>query len=211
MRIIALRKTRSGKQQLAKRTLLTAFAFGAFGVAAHAEMARYDLDPTHTALYFIIDHIGYAKTLGVFTDVTGSFFYDTDTQELRDVQVAIQATSVNTFNDARDGHVRNRDFLDVTTHPEITFVANSGTPNDASSGTVTGDLTILGQTLPVTLNVTLNKVGAYPFGHKKEVLGLSLDTSIRRSDFGMNYGVDNGLVGDEVTINIETEAIKGDG
>ncbi|MDX1744092.1 MAG: YceI family protein, partial [Ruegeria sp.] len=101
-------------------------------------------------------------------------------------------------------------FLDVSTYPEITFTANGGTPTDTNSGTVTGDLTILGQSRPVTLNATLNKVAEYPFGHKREVLGLSLDTSILRSDFGMTYGVENGLVGDEVTINIETEAIKSD-
>ena len=73
---------------------------------------------------------------------------------------------------------------------------------------MTGDLTILGQTQPVTLDVTLNKAAAYPFGHKRFVLGLSLETVIKRSDFGMEYGVANGLVGDEVAIKIETEAMQ---
>lgn len=176
--------------------------------AAQADMARYELDPTHTAVYFTVDHIGYAKTLGIFTELTGSFAYDLDTQDLQDVNVAIQAGSVNTFNDARDGHVRNRDFLHVSAHPQITFVASGGTPTSDTAGTVTGDLTILGQTRPVTLDVTLNRVADYPFGHGREVLGLSMTATIQRSDFGMTYAVDNGLVGDEVTINIETEAIK---
>lgn len=183
-------------------------AAGALASTAHADMARYDLDPEHTTVYFTIDHIGYAKTLGIFTGVSGSFMYDTDTQDLSDVEVNVTAASVNTFNDARDGHVRNSDFLDVTQYPEIIFVANEGTPTGANTGTVTGDLTILGQTRPVTLNVTLNKLAEYPFGHKREVLGLSLDGTVLRSDFGMTYGVENGLVGDEVTINVETEAIK---
>ena len=204
-------KSVSGKFGIATQTIATSAALSTCAIAADADMARYELDPTHTAIYFTIDHIGYAKTLGVFTDVTGSFMYDTETQELSDVEVVIQAASVNTFNEARDGHVRNRDFLDVTTYPEITFVANGGTPTDTSSGTVTGELTVLDQTLPITLYVTLNKAAEYPFGHKREVLGLSLNTSILRSEFGMDYGVANGLVGDEVTINIETEAIKNDG
>ncbi|NOC83058.1 MULTISPECIES: YceI family protein [unclassified Ruegeria] len=203
-------KTDLGRFGTTTRTIVTSAALSAYAMAANADMARYELDPTHTAIYFTIDHIGYAKTLGVFTEVSGNFFYDTETQELRDVEVIIQAASVNTFNDARDGHVRNRDFLDVSTYPEIKFVANGGTASDDTSGTVTGELTILDQTLPVTLNVTLNKVAEYPFGHKREVLGLSLDTAILRSEFGMDYGVANGLVGDEVTINIETEAIKSD-
>ena len=54
----------------------------------------------------------------------------------------------------------------------------------------------------------MNKAAAYPFGHQREVLGLSMSTTINRSDFGMDYGVGNGLVGDEVIINIETEAMK---
>ncbi|PTX54515.1 polyisoprenoid-binding protein YceI [Litoreibacter ponti] len=188
--------------------LATTTFLAASAIAAHADMARYELDPTHTAVSFTVDHIGFAKTLGVFTDLQGSFMYDVDTQELADVAVAIDAGSVNTFNEARDGHVRNTDFLNVSDHPEITFVASGGTPTGDTSGTVTGDLTILGQTRPVTLDVTLNKVAEYPFGHRREVLGLSMTTTILRSDFGMTYGVANGLVGDEIGIRIETEAMK---
>ncbi|MCA0928084.1 YceI family protein [Ruegeria profundi] len=209
-----MRITQKPKFALSRRPvqqiLCTTAVFGIFATASLADMARYDLDPDHTTVYFTIDHIGYAKTLGVFTEVTGSFLYDTETQQLSDVQVAIRAESVTTFQDARDSHVRNRDFLNVSTYPEITFTANGGNPTNTNSGTVTGDLTILGQSRPVNLNATLNKVAEYPFGHGREVLGLSLNTSIMRSDFGMTYGVDNGLVGDEVTINIETEAIKSD-
>ncbi len=178
------------------------------GSALVAAPARYELDPEHTTVFFTVDHIGYAATLGVFGTVNGSFTYDMDTQELSDVQVSIDAASVNTFNEARDGHVRNKDFLDVSNHPEITFTASGGTPEGQNSGTVTGDLTVLDETRPVTLNVTLNKAAAYPFGHKRLVLGLSLDASINRSDFGMMYAVENGLVGDQVDIRIETEAMK---
>ncbi|MEO0503583.1 MAG: YceI family protein [Pseudomonadota bacterium] len=191
------------------RTLIATTAIlGALTTTAQADMARYELDPTHTAIYFTVDHIGYAKTLGIFTELGGGFMYDATSQELGEVAVTIEAASVNTFNEARDGHVRNADFLHVSEHPQITFVASGGTASSATSGTVTGDLTILGVTQPVTLDVTLNKAEAYPFGHKREVLGLSMSTTIQRSDFGMDYAVANGLVGDEVTINIETEAMK---
>ena len=191
------------------RTLIATTAIlGALTTTAQADMARYELDPTHTAIYFTVDHIGYAKTLGIFTELDGGFMYDATSQELGEVAVTIEAASVNTFNEARDGHVRNADFLHVSEHPQITFVASGGTASSATSGTVTGDLTILGVTQLVTLDVTLNKAEAYPFGHKREVLGLSMSTTIQRSDFGMDYAVANGLVGDEVTINIETEAMK---
>ena len=191
------------------RTLIaTSALLGALTTTAQADMARYELDPTHTAIYFTVDHIGYAKTLGIFTELAGGFMFDATSQELGEVAVTIEAASVNTFNEARDGHVRNADFLHVSEHPQISFVASGGTASSATSGTVTGDLTILGVTQPVTLDVTLNKAEAYPFGHKREVLGLSMSATIQRSDFGMDYAVANGLVGDEITINIETEAMK---
>lgn len=176
--------------------------------AAQADMARYQLDPEHTTVYFTVDHIGYAKTLGVFTRLSGEFMYDAETQELGEVSVSIDAASVESFNEARDGHVRGRDFLDVENHSMITFTASGGDASSDTSGTVTGDLTILGQTHPVTLDVTLNKAAAYPFGHKRDVLGLSMSTEIKRNDFGMSYAVTNGLVGDTVAIQIETEAMK---
>ncbi|QBF30534.1 YceI family protein [Thalassococcus sp. S3] len=190
------------------KSIIAAALLSASALPAQAEMARYDLDPEHTVVYFTVDHIGYAKTLGVFTELDGSFSYDANTQALQDVEVTISAASVETFNEARDDHVRNQDFLHVSQFPEITFVASSGTPESATSGTVTGNLTILGQTQPVTLTVTLNKTAPYPFGHRREVLGLSMETSIQRSDFGMTYAVENGLVGDLVEINVETEAIR---
>lgn len=175
---------------------------------AQAEMASYQLDPEHTTVYFTVDHIGFAKTLGVFTRLSGEFMYDAKTQELGAVNVSIDSASVESFNEARDTHVRGSDFLDVETHPAITFTASGGTATSDTSGTVAGDLTILGQTRPITLDVTLNKSDTYPFGHKREVLGLSMSTVIMRNDFGMSYAVGNGLVGDAVTIRVETEAMK---
>lgn len=188
---------------------LTATALIAtIATAAQAEMATYELDPEHTTVFFLVDHIGYAKTLGVFTTVSGSFVYDADSKELGDVDVSIESASVLSFNEARDAHVRKPDFLDTKKHPTITFAASGGNATSDTGGTVTGDLTVLGTARPVTLDVTLNKAETYPFGHKRDVLGLSMRTSINRSDFGMTYGVDNNLVGDEVTIQIETEAMK---
>lgn len=190
------------------RFLTTAALIANLGTAAFAEMTSYELDPTHTTVYFTVDHVGYAKTLGLFTAVSGNFMFDPDVQELGDVNVSIDSASVQSFNDARDEHVRKADFLNVNAHPAITFTASGGTAESNTNGTVTGDLTILGQTRPVTLEVILNKNAAYPFGHEREVLGLSMSTSINRSDFGMNYGVDNGAVGNAVVIQIETEAMK---
>lgn len=192
-------------------TLAALCALGAFiALPAQAAPQRYELDPAHTTVAFTIQHLGYADTLGLFGDVTGSFTYDMDTQTLSDVSVTVTADSLNTLNEARDEHVRSGDFLNVSAHPTITFTADGGTPASETSGTVTGEVTILGETRPLTLDVTLVGQGPYPFGHQRFVLGLSARGSLKRSDFGMSYGVDNGLVGDEVQILIETEAMQMD-
>ncbi len=196
-------------RSLALATLSTALCT-AIALPAAAEPHRYELDPEHTAVAFMIQHLGYADTLGLFGDVSGSFTYDMETQELSDVEVTVTADSLDTKNEARDEHVRSGDFLNVTEFPTFTFTADSGEAADATSGTVTGELTLLGETQPLTLDVTLVGEGPYPFGHQRFVLGLSIRGSLERSDFGMTYGVDNGLVGDEVTLLIETEAMRMD-
>lgn len=187
-----------------------ALSVAVLGSAAFAELARYELDPTHTTVSFLVDHVGYAGTLGLFGEVEGGFTYDMDTQTLSDLEVRVMSDSLVTLNDARDNHVRGGDFLDVANHPVITFTADGGTASDDTSGQVTGDLTVLGTTLPLTLEVTLNKAAAYPFAHQRFVLGISARGELDRSSFGMTYGVDNGLVGDRVQIIIETEAMQMD-
>ncbi len=178
---------------------------------AAAEPARYELDPAHTTVAFLVDHVGYAATLGLFAQVEGGFTYDVDTQDLSDVRVTVATDSVETLNDARDGHVRSGDFLDVEANPQMVFTAGGGTPADATTGQVAGELELLGRTGPLVLDVTLNKAEAYPFGHQRFTLGLTVRGSLNRSDWGMDYGVANGLVGDEITLIIETEAMRVEG
>ena len=175
-----------------------------------ADPATYVLDPEHTLVALMVDHLGYAKTLLQFTDVRGSFTYDDETQTLSDVQVTIGAESIESFSERRDGHVRGKDFLDAAAFPEITFTADGGTPTSDTTGTVEGALTLLGQTLPVVLDVTLNRIAPYPFLHQKETIGVSARGTIIRSDYGMTYAVEGGIVGDEVDVLIELEAIRED-
>ena len=176
---------------------------------ADAAPRTYDIDPDHAAIAFKVDHIGYAKTLGQFLTTEGFFVYNEETRELGEVTVTIDAKSVFSNHKRRDDHIRNKDFLDAGAHPVISFTANGGEATSDTEGTVTGDLTIRGQTRPVTLDVTLNKAGAYPFGHKKHTLGISARGVIKRSEWGMNYALPD-LVGDEVELIIEIEAIQRD-
>lgn len=176
---------------------------------ASAEAQRYEIDTEHVTVAFLVDHIGYAKTLGQFRKVTGGFAFDETTGKLADLRVVIETTSVDTGHAARDGHLRGKDFLDVTRFPRMTFTATSMQRRDAGRFTLTGELELLGRRRPVTLEATLNKSERYPIGPpmmKPWVIGVSARGRIKRSEFGMNYGVANGLVGDDVELIIELEA-----
>ncbi|MEM8793104.1 MAG: YceI family protein [Pseudomonadota bacterium] len=185
----------------------SALVLALIGGVAKAQPATYKIDPAHTVVGFWVMHIGFARTFGQFTEVSGSFVFDEETQTLSDVNVTVPTASVFTNHDARDGHVKNADFLNVSAFPEMTFTATGGEVTGENKGTVTGDLTLLGVTQPITLDVTLNKSGVYPFGHKQQTLGISGRGVVKRSNFGMTYAL-GGIVGDEVEVIIEMEAIK---
>jgi len=175
-----------------------------------AEPTRYEIDREHTVVAFLVKHIGYANALGRFTDISGSFVYDDATQELTELRVNVGADSGQSDNEARDGHIRGADFLNADAFPEIVFTANGGTPSSETTGIVDGELTLLGQSLPLSLEVSLNKIGPYPFGHKKKTIGVSARTTIQRSAYGMTYAVQGDIVGDMVDVIIEMEAIRQD-
>jgi polyisoprenoid-binding protein YceI len=189
-----------------KLSLMTAVAVATAGAAARAEPARYELDPAHTTVAFLVEHIGYAKTLGQFLRSTGGFTFDADTGAVSAVRVVVETDSVDTHHEARDRHLVSGDFLASGEHPTMTFTADSATRTGERSFVVTGELTLLGQTRPLTLEATLNKSAPYPIGDRAEVVGVSARATLARSDFGMTYGVADNLVGDEVELLIEIEA-----
>lgn len=176
--------------------------------SARAEPRTYEIDPEHFSIGFLTEHVGYADTLGMFLEGQGEFVYDEQTRQLHSGTVEIATDSVFTNHEERDNHLRSGDFLDASRHAMIVFEATGFEAHSDSEGTLEGELTLLGETRPVTLAVTLNKAEAYPFGHGQHTLGLSARTTINRSDWGMTYGVDNGLVGDEVELILELEAIR---
>ena len=172
-----------------------------------AEPRHYTIDPTHFSIVFNAVHIGYAPTWGMFLKGKGGFTFDEETRALSDLRVEIEAASVFSNDERRDGHLRSNDFLAAEAHPAITFEMTEAHPETDTRGKVTGDLTLRGVTRPVTLDVTLNKIGPYPFGGTY-VVGISASTTLKRSQFGSSYALEGGLVGDEVEIRIDLEAIR---
>ena len=175
---------------------------------AISDTEKYILDETHLSIGFLVDHAGYARTLGMFTKAGGSFKYNADTNIVSEVEIIIDTDSVFTNHDKRDAHLKSPDFLDTKNFPTMIFKADR---NDLklNPGKIKGNLTLLGKTRPLLLNVKINKIDTYPFRvglSKPMVMGVSGSAIFKRSDFGMNYALKKNLVGDEIELIIEFEA-----
>jgi len=173
-----------------------------------AEPADFVLDPTHTYITFFVSHIGYSDLAGMFLESEGNFSYDEEAKELKSATITVKTDSVFTNHDERDKHLRGPDFLNTSEFPEMTFVATKAEKLSDFDGKITGNLTLLGITKPITLDVTFNKAGNYPFGDGHYALGFDATGSFKRSEFAMSYGVDGNIVGDEIKLVIGTEGIR---
>ncbi|MDO8887049.1 MAG: YceI family protein [Hydrogenophaga sp.] len=178
---------------------------------AHAQAARYELDPDHTTVAFLVDHIGYAKVLGMFRSARGSYRFDEATATLSEVRIEVETASVFSNQRKRDDHLKGPDFLNSGEFPKMVFTATSARRTGDKTFDISGQLELLGKSQPLTLQATWNKSAESPLGGplgKPYVMGVSARGSFKRSAYGMNYAVANGWVGDEVPLIIEFEAIR---
>lgn len=172
---------------------------------AQAAPARYQLDPEHVSMGFLVEHLGYAKVLGMFRAVRGSYSFDEETGTLSDVRIEVDTRSVFSNHAKRDQHLMSADFLNASEFPRMVFTAGSARKTGERSFEIAGQLELLGRSQPLTLTATWNKSAVSPID-KSYVMGVSARGSFKRSSYGMNYGVGNGWVGDEVPLIIEFEA-----
>ena len=195
-------------RRAAQRAVLPLALGGLLGASAPAaaEPADFVLDPEHTSITFFVSHLGYADLAGMFLEARGSFRYDEATRELSGLRVEVETASVFTNHARRDEHLRSADFLNVAEFPQMVFAGTRATAEGERSGRVEGELTLLGVTRPLTLEVWLNKAGRYPFLDEHYALGIDARGTIARSPFGMTYGGE--WVGDEVRFVIGFEAIR---
>ena len=175
--------------------------------SAQAATDKYVLDKPHTQIIFIADHLGFSHSVGKFTDYTGGFIFDTVDNNKSSVDVTINTSSLE-LNDAKwNEHMKSADFFNVTKFPTMTFKSTKVEKSGDKTAKITGDLTLLGVTKPVTLDVVHNNSARHPFSGKY-VSGFSATGKIKRSDFGMTYGLP--AMGDEVTLMIEVEGQRED-
>ena len=187
-----------------KTVLATAALVGLVGVA-QAQSASYAIDPTHTFATFEISHFGASVNRGRFDKKTGSVTLD-KAGKTGKVEISIDTTSINSGTAAFDKHLQSADLFDVAKHPTIKFVGDKFTFDGDKVTSVAGNLTLLGKTAPVTLKA--NQFACYQSPMlKREVCGGDFETTLDRTVFGMNYGVDWGFP-KNVRIVVQVEAVK---
>ena len=175
-----------------------------FNAGASAAPETYTLDPTHTYPHFAVSHLGFSTMLGRFDKTSGKLTID-HAAKTGSVDVTIESASLNTGMQKRDDHLRSPDFFNAAEFPKITYKSTAVKFKGDAPTTVEGNLTLLGVTKPVTLTVTAFKCGAHPMS-QKAMCGIDATAQMKRSDFGMKYGLPN--VGDDLKLTFEVEAYK---
>lgn len=187
------------------RLLLCGLLAAHWCAAAGADVQSFQIDPGHTHISFSVDRFGFNKTLGVFPDSSGTLLIDEDDLTNSSVSASVDTSTVWTGLDLRDEHVRGEYWLNVEKHPQISFASTSVSKiKDSETLHVIGDLTIWGETRPVTFHATINKIDADRTAKGKKAVGVSADATIQRSDFGHKTAL--GFIGDDIQITIETIA-----
>jgi polyisoprenoid-binding protein YceI len=173
-------------------------------------MGIWQLDPYHTQVEFSAKHLGMMTVRGNFDEVSATADIDPAHPERSSVEVSMSAGSIRTNNPARDNDLRSANFLDVEHYPVITFKSTSVEPAGPDLYTLTGDLTIKGNTRPVALQLTrygeFNDPGM--MGHR---IAYNASGAINRKDFGLSFNMilDGRLVvSEEVQIMVEGELVE---
>jgi polyisoprenoid-binding protein YceI len=171
------------------------------------EAVTFSVDKVHSSVVFKVRHNGVANFYGRFNDFSGTFAFDPDDLATANFDVTVDVGSIDTGNANRDGHLKNADFFSADSHGEITF-KSTGVSMGAKEGNyaLKGDLTMLGETRPITANLEWFGTNESPRGGT--IGGFEAIFTIKRSEFGMDYGVSAGALGDEVTLFVSLEGRK---
>ncbi len=172
-------------------------------------MGNWQLDPYHTQVEFSAKHLGMMTVRGHFAEVSTVADIDPDHPETASVEATVSTASIRTHHEARDNDLRSSNFLEVDKYPVMTFRSTSVEQAGQDHYKLTGDLTIKGNTRPVTLEVT--RYGEFNdpmMGHR---IAYSASTKINRKDFGLSFNMmldGKFVVSDEIQIAIEGELVE---
>jgi polyisoprenoid-binding protein YceI len=179
---------------------------------APGTVTTWKIDPAHSVAEFKVKHMMISNVKGSFTGLTGTLSLDETDYTHSVVEAAIDVATIKTGEEQRDGHLKSADFFDAAQFPAITFKSTNIDSKGGADYELTGDFTLHGVTKPVTFAVEDVSVPSKdPWGNQR--IGLSATAKMNRKDFGLiwNSALETGglLVGEDVTINLEVQFIKG--
>jgi polyisoprenoid-binding protein YceI len=186
------------------KTYLLAAAFGLSAFSA-AQANTYAIDPTHTFATYEIGHFGTSTNRGRFDRKEGSVTFDRAAKTGK-VDITIDLASVNTGVEPLNKHLQSKDFFNVADFPSARFVGDKFSFKGDKVSAVSGTLTMRGKTVPLTLKASNFNCYTNPM-LKREVCGGDFETTLKRSQWGVDYGLEFGFP-DDVRLLVQVEAIK---
>lgn len=178
----------------------------ALGLATTAQAAPqdYEFDMAHSRVFFDVDHLGLSTMLGRFAEFGGTFRFDAENPANSSLDVTINPGSIDMFHDGLNAHLRNPDFFDVEQYPQLRFRSTQVERAGDNRYTVHGELTMIGETNPVSFDVEVNQTGQNRAGQPNA--GFTAHGTLDRREWGMNFGTP--AVGAEVAFRLEIEAAQ---
>ena len=168
--------------------------------------ANFEIDGVHSSTVFKIQHAGVSNFYGTFQKISGSIVWDKASPESASITASIDAASVSSANGGRDNHLKGPDFFNAKEHPAITFKSTGLKKTGEGTFDLTGDVTMLGKTKPVTAKLVVT--GEKDTGKYGYRVGMDATFTIKRSDFGITYGIADGALGDEVTLMVGFAGVR---
>lgn len=167
------------------KALLISSALAVTTMASAALPTQWQLDNSHTRVGFSVEHMGFSTVMGHFSDVDGTVQFDIKNPNQTQLNFVIDTDSIDTAWAARDKHLKTDEFFNVEKYPTMSFKSTQVNFINPQQAKVTGDFTLLGQTKPLTLNLTLKKIDNSPLT-KEPVIGFRATGNIDRTAYGMD-------------------------
>ncbi|MEG8277847.1 YceI family protein [Streptomyces sp. AHA2] len=191
-------------------TTATATTAAAVNPELAALTGDYTIDPAHSTIGFTARHAMVTNVKGSFKDFTGTLHLDGSDPSRSTATLDVVMDSIDTGNADRDGHLKSADFFKADEFPAMTFRSTEAEALGGDDYRITGDLTILGTTRPLTIDLEFNGVAKDPFGNERA--GFEGKAEILRSEWGLtwNAALETGgvLVSDKIKLNFDISAIR---
>ena len=169
--------------------------------ASPGQAESFSIDPTHSMALFRVRH-GVSMFWGRFNNVSGTVRYTPDSESGLELEIAVAIDSVDSGSERLDGHIKSEDFFFADKHPSATFKSKSARKLSGSTYEVSGDFTMRGVTKPLTVKVEW--LGTRE-SRRGRTCGLETSFTVKRSDYGINYGLTGGMLGDETRLTVAME------